>query len=312
MKSLRAFACASIILWMNNNWEKVKNLGMKNETEPDCEYVIKGNEEYKMKWLPEMLESCSVYMLDSENVAFFVKKAQRQQLQNVVNEENIQSKCVRNTMENGNKNNKLSSETVIVKADKHVEDSVTNTCRSPTERKTDSENLNVAKQTISKLESGQENKNDSLKNVDTKNANGSSDDPAINDGTNAIADSVALNEENETSKGCNTNNNIALKCNESETKSVCVQSDNLHSVASQNGSVCEKTSEENSKLKLNQIRELDEYLQKFEGDRVSVPNPFTAYINIKYLLDNLVTKQDAKLAQHLQETCDKLWKKSQQ
>lgn len=64
--------------------------------------------------------------------------------------------------------------------------------------------------------------------------------------------------------------------------------------------------------KSEEIKALDKLLNRFESERVSAPSPFTAYMNIKYLIDNIVNKQDAKLAQRLQEICDCQWNKSHQ
>uniref|UniRef100_A0A1B6L1G8 Uncharacterized protein n=2 Tax=Graphocephala atropunctata TaxID=36148 RepID=A0A1B6L1G8_9HEMI len=337
-KSLRAFVCASIVHWMSNNWEKVTGLQAKREDGSGDSG--QKTELYKMGWLPELIANCSLDVLDAENVSFFVKKALKEGLQNLVTNENIQKRITTKKNVNGSNNqNKKKEANKTNKASEPVGNGKMSCVESQTSgkevaKKVD-ETLNIP-QSESKisvkidLEQGNQNatQNEDKLNAQTKaqeqlspieqksnitvtnTKENPDDDPnvlqitteknnkesselssvpsAVHNGDTASANSLSTNGDTCALKSLSTNGNVATT----------------------NGTSRHLESEDDINVKLKEIKELDQDLQKFEAARVSVPSPFIAYMNIKYLIDNLVSKQDSKLAQSLLENCDSIWKKS--
>ncbi|KAG8294431.1 Gem-associated protein 5, partial [Homalodisca vitripennis] len=320
-KSLRAFVCASIVQWMSNNWEKVVELRSKREEKP-----ADGRQEvelYKMDWLPELITRCSSDVLDKENVSYFVKKALKEELQNTVTKENIQKKI---TMEKSvdcktTKQNKIKNKTQTIS---ELADDETNgnfSVESQTSKKDVAENKNES------LNSAQ-NKGDSVIVVPKKEEKSTpfpknqeqQNTAALKSNTAENAKEQELVQANKSLNECSEDAHKLLQKTGKETNpatSIVQNGDTTTVHSAQNGEAITTNgtdshgvSDENIELKLKEIKEIDEVIHKFETTRVTVPSPFTAYMNIKYLIDNLVTKQDSKLAQILQGNCDKIWKKS--
>lgn len=332
LKSLRAFACASIVHWMNNNWQKVSDL-LKNGEGGSGTSV-----EYKMAWLPQLLESCSADVLDTRNVEFFVKKAQKEQLQDVINKETVQNKCIKSTEENAN--SKTPSQTVITKAYSTNCGDKSNLLKDKTE--TVGLNLNVLMENCT-LETAQ-GESDPLEAKITN----SSPVPVSefqNKNVNEIVQSNLSPKFEDKKKidceikNCVNNGKASEKDETSQTVQISKNVENQHDCnPSLNGTKTDpksETSEHNASCEtdsfstlnngtttlipkyhqnsnIEHLNELNKVLNKFKADRESVPSPFIAYINIKYLIDNLVSVQDVEIGKRLQENCDKIWKGSMQ
>lgn len=357
LKSLNAFVCASFILWMNSNWEKVEKLYSEEKTivdekgEGDC---CKQEKFYKMSWLEDLFVNCTADILDPESVSFFVKKAQKQQLESLIVKENIEQKSLVNqdkkqktrkgkkeTLTNSecfNISNNNTKQTKGQEVDKDLNvtsenlEAIVNTGEKCTTDETDAQNKTDRNSAVVACVSEIAQKVDKatyevepsipradlsiVKSVESDTQEKIDESMAVNfDVSEAAAKVKEATYEVESTISA-TKNDLS-KYYADDTNFDEKESDFSVMKANTNGDVQQKNVTDNNKIaslitKAEEIKALDKVLNMFESERVSAPSPFTAYMNIKYLIDNIVYKQDAKLAQRLQENCDCQWNKSHQ
>lgn len=355
MKSLNAFVCASFILWMNSNWEKVEKLYSEEKTivekgGGDC---CKQEKFYKMSWLEDLFVNCTADILDPESVSFFVKKAQKQQLESLIFKENIEQKSLDNqdkkqktrkgkneTLTNSeccnisNNNNKQTKGQEVDKdlnvTSENVE-AIVNTGEKCTTDETDAQNKTDQNSAVVACVSEIAQKVDKatyeveplippadlsiVKSVKSDAQEKIDENMTVNfDVSEAAAKVKEVTYEVESTISA-TKNDLSKYAD--DTNFDKKESDSGVIKANTNEDVPKKFYTDNNKIaslitKVEEIKALDKVLNMFESERVSAPSPFTAYMNIKYLIDNIVKKQDAKLAQRLQENCDYQWNKSHQ
>lgn len=340
MKSLNAFVCASFILWMNSNWEKVEKLYSEEKTivEKGGGDSCKQEKFYKMSWLEDLFVNCTADILDPESVSFFVKKAQKQQLESLIVKENIEQKSLDNqdkkqktrkgkneTLTNSecfNISNNNTKQTKGQEVDKDLNvtsenvEAIVNTGEKCTTNETDAQNKTDQNSAVVACVS------EIAQKVDKATYEV---EPSIPPADLSIVKSVESDTQDKIDENMSVNFDVseaAVKVKEAtyEVESTNVdqkESDSSAMKANTNGNVPKKNVTDNNKIaslitKAEEIEALDKVLNVFESERVSAPSPFTAYMNIKYLIDNIVNKQDAKLAQRLQENCDCQWNKSHQ
>lgn len=356
LKSLNAFVCASFILWMNSNWGKVEKLYSEEKTivekgGGDC---CKQEKFYKMSWLEDLFVNCTADILDPESVSFFVKKAQKQQLESLIVKENIEQKSLVNqdkkqktrkgkngTLTNSKCCNISNNNTKQTKGQEVDEDlnvtsknveAIVNTGEKCTTDETDAQNKTDRNSAVVACVSEIAQKVDKatyeveplippadlsiVKSVESDTQEKIDENMAVNfDVSEAAAKVKEATYEIESTISA-TKNDLS-KYYADDTNFDEKESDSIVMKANTNGDVPKKNVTENNKIaslitKAEEIKALDKVLNMFESERVSAPSPFTAYMNIKYLIDNIVYKQDAKLAQRLQESCDCQWNKSHQ
>lgn len=354
MKSLNAFVCASFILWMNSNWEKVEKLYSEEKTivekgGGDC---CKQEKFYKMSWLEDLFVNCTADILDPESVSFFVKKAQKQQLESLIVKENIEQKSLYN-QDKKQKNRKGKNETLTNSECCNISNNNTKQTKGQEVDKdlnVTSENVEVIVNTGEKCttdETDAQNKTDRnsavvacvseiAQKVDKATYEVEPSIPPVDLSKSVKSDTHEKIDQNmavnfdvpetaakvkevtyEVESTISATKNDLSKYYADDTNFDDKESDSSVMKANTNGDVPKKNVTDNSKTaslitKAEEIKALDKVLNMFESERVSAPSPFTAYMNIKYLIDNIVSKQDAKLAQRLQENCDYQWNKSHQ
>lgn len=340
MKSLNAFVCASFILWMNSNWEKVEKLYSEEKTivEKGGGDSCKQEKFYKMSWLEDLFVNCTADILDPESVSFFVKKAQKQQLESLIVKENIEQKSLDN-QDKKQKTRKGKNETLTNSECFNISNNNT----KQTKRQEVDKDLNVTSENVEAIvntgekcttdETDAQNKTDQnsavvacVSEIAQKVDKATYEvEPSIPPADLSIVKSVESDTQEKIDENMSVNFDVseaAVKVKEAtyEVESTNFdqnESDSSVMKANTNGNVPKKNVTDNNKIaslitKAEEIEALDKVLNVFESERVSAPSPFTAYMNIKYLIDNIVNKQDAKLAQRLQENCDCQWNKSHQ
>lgn len=356
MKSLNAFVCASFILWMNSNWEKVEKLYSEEKAivEKGGGNCCKQEKLYKMSWLEDLFVNCTADILDPESVSFFVKKAQKQQLESLIVKENIEQKSLDNqdkkqkprkgkneTLTNSeccNISNNNTKQTKGHEVDKDLNvtsenvEAIVNTGEKCTTDETDAQNKTDQNSAVVACVSEIAQKVDKatyevepsippadlsiVKSVESDTQEKIDQNMAVNfDVSEAAAKVKEATYEVESTISA-TKNDLS-KYYADDTNFDEKESDSSVMKDNTNGDVQKKNVTDSNKIaslitKAEEIKALDKVLNMFESERVSAPSPFTAYMNIKYLIDNIVTKQDAKLAQRLQENCDCQWNKSTQ
>ncbi|XP_054267558.1 gem-associated protein 5 isoform X2 [Macrosteles quadrilineatus] len=345
MKSLKAFVCASIIHWLNNNWNKVATLRLKSSGQSNAEESTIEEIDFKVEWLVDLITKYSPEVLDGESISFFVKKAQKEELLSRVTAENIKKSAVRKSDSKEKTNqtqNKVESSTGSKLSDSKNQ-----------EAKKTEENLNLTRENKECPSVEHQNEQIEMNNPETdkqvgscvpdktqENSNGKDTEQRNAIVTQSTTSSVEKNSENVIT---NTNGNMPnqgsngsiekehafdAQADGDETISKiqdnsekCVPNDESNGIVMNQGSngstenersLDAKSNGEDKLSKLQELKKLEETISQFESTHVSVPSPFTFYANIKYLLDQVVSKQDPKVAQQLQENCDNLWKKSQQ
>lgn len=356
LKSLNAFVCASFILWMNSNWEKVEKLysGEKTIVEKGGGDGCKQEKFYKMSWLEDLFVNCTADILDPESVSFFVKKAQKQQLESLLVKENIEQKSLDNQDKkqktrkgkneiltnseccNISNNNTKQRKGQEVDKDLNVTsenvEAIVNTGEKCTTDETDAQNktdpnsavVACVSEIFQKVDNATYEVEPSIppadlsivKSVESDTQEKIDENMAVNfDVSEAAAKVKEVPYEVESAISA-TKNDLS-KYYADDTNFDKKESDSSVMKANTNGDVPQKNVTDNNKIaslitKAEEIKALEKVLNVFESERVSAPSPFTAYMNIKYLIDNIVNKQDAKLAQRLQENCDYQWNKSHQ
>lgn len=346
---------------MNSNWEKVEKLYSQQETivekgGGDCSKQV---QVYKMSWLKDLFVNCTADVLDPESVSFFVKKAQKLQLESLVVKENIQQKSLDN-QDKKQKNRKGKHETLTEDMTNLEHSNVSdNTTKQTIDAKEVDKDLNVTSENLVALvntvkcttvETDSQNKTDQnlavvacVSEVAQKVDKATYEvEPSIPPSDLSIGDAVETDNQKKIYQNMAENVDVseeAAKVEEatyedhsiSDTKNNPSKynakatnfdeeesdSSDVKANARRKGDVSTKNGTDNNEIaslitKTEEIKALDKVLNMFESERVSAPSPFTAYMNIKYLIDNIVKKQDASLSQRLQENCDYLWNKSHQ
>lgn len=296
VNSLKGFVGGSILHWMMNNWDELKKILPTTQENLSQENGVNDNaldtKPFKFDWLPQLLSDCSKEMLDSENVSFFVKKSQKKELQDVVARKQIEIK----NSDKKNTSNKNES--------KNIEEP------KALNKRCDNEKMNSDNEKIEKCESKKldENRNAATGSSDQAKEVLSEGGPKKLDPNNTkLKEKDLPNNQDKLEAVKPGSDDTHTKTKDEKSQSEPNQLVNKNENGAVNGVV-----DEDLISKLETIKELDEALLDFEAKRVSVPNPFTAYINIKYLIENVVSKQDSKLAKTLQDNCDQLWRKSHQ
>lgn len=357
---MNAFVCASFILWMNSNWEKVEKLYSEEETivekgGGDCS---KQEKVYKMSWLEDLFVNCSADVLDPESVSFFVQKAQKQQLESLVVKENIQQKSLDN-QDKKQKNQKGENQTLTEDLTNSECCNISDDTNKQTKGQKVDKDVNVKSENVEALV----NTGEKCTTVETDAKNKTYQNLAVVACVSEIAQkvdeatyevepsispsdlSIVTSFKTDTHERIDQNMTVNIDVSEAAAKVKEVKYEeefsisdakNNHSKYYANGTNVDNKESDYTGVKANakedvstkngtdnniiaslitkaeEIKALDKLLNMFESERVSAPSPFTAYMNIKYLIDNIVNKQDAKLAQRLQEICDCQWNKSHQ
>lgn len=346
---------------MNSNWEKVEKLYSGEETivEKGGGDSSKEKKIYRMSWLKDLFVNCTADVLDPDSVSFFVKKAQKLQLESLVVKENIQQKSLDNQdkkQENRmGKNETLTEdlrnsehcnasddttkqrkegskevenylndttenlEAVVSREAKHTvvetdaqnktDQNLADACVSEIAQKVDNATYEVKSSILpSDLSQGKSFKTDTQKKI--------GENMAVNVDVSEAAATVKEGKYEGESSISDTKSDFP-KCYANGTNIDLKESDSSVVKANAKKDISNINDTDSNKItslitKSEEIKALDKDLDVFESKRVSAPSPFTAYMNIKYLIDNIVKKQDTKLAQRLQENCDCQWNNSQQ